>query len=173
MGSGEEILTVGHSNHEEGEFIELLHGAGVELIADVRANPRSRHPHFNGSALAGAMKSIGIGYAPLGGDLGGRRQPLPDSVNEGWELEAFRGYADHMASDEFRAAYDRLRELARAAPTAFMCAETLWWKCHRRLLADRLTADGWTVVQLRVGGPPEPHRLTDAARVEQGRLSYD
>ena len=78
-----------------------------------------------------------------------------------------------MASDEFQAAYGRLGELARAAPTAFMCAETLWWKCHRRLLADRMIADRWSVVQLRVGGAPEPHRLTDAARVEQGRLSYD
>jgi uncharacterized protein (DUF488 family) len=78
-----------------------------------------------------------------------------------------------MASDEFRADSARLEEFARLVPTAFMCAETLWWKCHRRLLADRLTADGWTVVQLRVGVTAEPHQLTDAARVEQGRLSYD
>ena len=78
-----------------------------------------------------------------------------------------------MATDEFRADLARLEEFARLVPTAFLCAETLWWKCHRRLLADRMTADGWTVVQLRVGGPAEPHRLTDAARVVQGRLSYD
>jgi uncharacterized protein (DUF488 family) len=78
-----------------------------------------------------------------------------------------------MASDEFRADYERLEEYARLVPTAFMCAETLWWNCHRRLLADRLAADGWDVLQLRVGGPSEPHRMTDASRVEQGRLSYD
>src|SRR4051795_11874089 len=120
---GLEILTVGHSNHEEQEFIELLHGAAVELIADVRANPRSRYPQFNRSALAGTMKSIGIGYAPLGAERGGRRQPLPDSVNAGWEEEAFRGYADHMASKEFEAGLGMLQDLARERRTAVMCAE--------------------------------------------------
>lgn len=101
------------------------------------------------------------------------REPSGDSPHTALADGPFRGYADHMASDEFAADLARLEDYARLVPTAFMCAETLWWKCHRRLLADRMTADGWTVVQLRVGGPPEPHRLTDAARVEQGRLSYD
>src|SRR4051812_4250068 len=90
-----DILTVGHSNHEEQEFLELVRGAGVELVADVRANPRSRSPQFNRSALAGTMKAAGIGYAPLGAELGGRREPLPDSPNQGWEVDPFRGYADH------------------------------------------------------------------------------
>ena len=174
MASGGEILTVGHSNHEEEDFLDLLRGAGVELIADVRRYPGSRRqPHFERTALAAVLLEAGIGYRWLGESLGGRRRPLPDSVNDAWESDQFRGYADHMASDEFAADLARLEDYARLVPTAFMCAETLWWKCHRRLLADRMTADGWTVVQLRVGGPPEPHRLTDAARVEQGRLSYD
>ena len=94
----EEILTVGHSNHEERTFLELVRGAGVELIADVRANPRSRYPQFNRSALAGTMKAAGIGYAPLGADLGGRREPHPDSVNTALEDGPFRGYADHMGT---------------------------------------------------------------------------
>ena len=123
MPSGGEILTVGHSNHEEEEFLELVRGAGVELIADVRANPRSRYPQFNRSALAGTMKAAGIGYAPLGADLGGRRAPAENTINQGWDVEAFRGYADHMASEQFEAGLGMLESLARDRRTAVMCAE--------------------------------------------------
>src|SRR3954470_20411986 len=108
MGSGEEILTVGHSNHEDQEFVGLIRGAGVELIADVRANPRSRYPQFNRSALAGTMKAAGIGYAPLGADLRGRPGPRPDSVNTAFEEGPFRGYADHMRSESFEAGLEML-----------------------------------------------------------------
>ncbi|MFL5908842.1 MAG: DUF488 family protein [Solirubrobacterales bacterium] len=167
-----EVLTVGHSNHEEGEFIELLHGAGVELIADVRANPRSRYPQFNRSALAGTMKAIGIGYAPLGGDLGGRREPAPDSVNAGWDAGPFRGYADHMASDRFEAGLGMLEDLARERRTAVMCAEGDWTRCHRRLIADALIVRGWRVVHLGPEGSLTPHELTDFAVVERGRITY-
>jgi uncharacterized protein (DUF488 family) len=172
VASQQEILTIGHSNHEEGEFIELLHGAGVELIADVRANPRSRYPQFNRSALAGTMKSIGIGYAPLGAELGGRREPEPDSVNAGWELEAFRGYADHMATKEFDAGLGMLEDLARERRTAVMCAEADWTRCHRRLLADALILRGWRVIHLGPEGSLTPHELTDFAVVEGGRITY-
>src|SRR4051795_1590788 len=106
MASEGEILTVGHSNHEEGEFLGLVRGAGVELIADVRANPRSRYPQFNRSALAGTMKAAGIGYAPLGGDLGGRREPGQDSPNTALDEGPFRGYADHMRTESFAAGLD-------------------------------------------------------------------
>jgi uncharacterized protein (DUF488 family) len=167
-----EVVTFGHSNHEETEFIELLHGAGVELIADVRANPRSRYPQFNRSALAGTMKSIGIGYAPLGTELGGRREPVPGSVNSGWEVEAFRGYADHMASKEFDAGLGMLEDLARERRTAAMCAEADWMRCHRRLLADALTVRGWRVLHLGPEGSVTLHELTDFAVVEGGRITY-
>jgi uncharacterized protein (DUF488 family) len=167
-----EILTVGHSNHDEGEFIELLHGAGVELIADVRANPRSRYPQFNRSSLAGAMKAIGIGYAPLGGDLGGRREPAPDSPNAGWEMEAFRGYADHMATPQFEAGLGMLEDLARERRTAVMCAEGDWTRCHRRLIADALSVRGWRVLHLGPDGSLAPHELTGFAVVEGGRITY-
>ena len=101
MASEGEILTVGHSNHEEGEFVELLRGAGVELIADVRRYPGSRRqPHFERTALAAVLLEAGIGYRWLGESLGGRRKPLPDSPNGAWESDQFRGYADHMASEE-------------------------------------------------------------------------
>ncbi|MDX6607524.1 MAG: hypothetical protein QOD14_2064 [Solirubrobacterales bacterium] len=166
------IITVGHSNNEEQEFLDLLRGAGVELIADVRVNPRSRYPQFNRSALAGTMKAAGIGYAPLGADLGGRRVPYPDSVNIGWDVEAFRGYADHMASEQFEAGLEMLEDLARERRTAVMCAEADWTHCHRRLLADILTVRGWRVLHLGPTGSMTPHELTDFAVLEDGHLTY-
>jgi uncharacterized protein (DUF488 family) len=172
MASEGEILTVGHSNHDEQSFLELLAGAGVELIADVRANPRSRYPQFNRSALAGTMKAAGLGYAPLGADLGGRREPAPDSPNQGWEVDAFRGYADHMASPQFEAGLGMLEDLARERRTAVMCAEADWTRCHRRLIADALTVRQWRVLHLGPEGSYTPHELTGFALVEDGRITY-
>ena len=167
------VYSIGHGTATAEEFTKTLADAGVRLLADIRSAPGSRrNPQFGRNALRDTLSAAGIEYAHLPG-LGGRRAPRPDSPHTGLRVAAFRGYADHMASAEFAHDLARLEEFARLVPAAFMCAETLWWKCHRRLLADRMTADGWRVVQLRVGGPPEPHRLTDAARVEQGRLSYD
>jgi uncharacterized protein (DUF488 family) len=167
-----EILTVGHSNHEEGEFLGLVRGAGVELIVDVRANPRSRYPQFNRSALAGTMKAAGIGYAPLGTDLGGRRDPQPDSVNTALDEGPFRGYADHMRTEQFAAGLEMLESLARERRTAVMCAEADWHRCHRRLLADALTVRGWRVLHLEPTGALTPHELTDFAVVEDGVVTY-
>ncbi len=171
-GTTNEILTVGHSNHDERRFLELLRGAGVELLVDVRANPRSRYPQFNRSALAGTMKANGIGYAPLGAELGGRREPRPDSVNTALEEGPFRGYADHMASEEFLAGVDFLEELARERRAAVMCAEGDWTRCHRRLLADILTARGWRVLHLAPDGSLATHDLTDSALAEGGTVTY-
>jgi len=167
------VYSIGHGTATAESFVRALADVGVRSLADIRSAPGSRrNPQFGASALRDALAAAGIEYVHLAG-LGGRRAPRADSPHTGLRVAAFRGYADHMATDEFRDDYARLEELARRTPTVFMCAETLWWKCHRRLLADRMVADGWTVTQLRVGGPSEPHRLTDAARVEQGRLSYD
>jgi uncharacterized protein (DUF488 family) len=166
------VYSIGHGVASGEDFIRTLADAGVRLLADIRSAPGSRrNPQFGQGALHDALAAAGIEYVHLPG-LGGRRTARAASPNAGLHVAALRGYADHMTSDEFRADHARLEALARFAPTVFMCAETLWSKCHRRLLADRMAADGWTVVQLRVGGPAEPHRLTDAARVEQGRLSY-
>ena len=167
-----EILTVGHSNHEEGHFIELLRGAGVELLVDVRVNPRSRYEHFNRSALAGSLKEAGIEYMHLGEQLGGRREPAPDSPNRAWEEGGFRGYADHMASEQFAEGLARLRELAGAQRTVVMCAEAEWKACHRRMIADALLTDGWRVVHLAPDGSLSEHELTDSAVVEDGRIIY-
>jgi len=168
----EEILTVGHSNLEERPFLDLLAAAGVELIADVRANPRSRYEHFNRSALAGSLQAGGIGYAHLGEQLGGRRDPAPGSPNDPLEDGWFRGYADHMASDEFSEGLNRLRELARDQRVAVMCAEADWTQCHRRLIADALVTDGIRVLHLGPDGSLTEHELHEAASSENGHLIY-
>ncbi|MGH2982787.1 MAG: DUF488 family protein [Solirubrobacterales bacterium] len=142
-----EILTVGHSNHEERAFIELLKGAGVELIADVRANPRSRYPQFNRSALAASLEAAGIGYVHLGAELGGRRQPTPDTSNIGWQVEPFQGYADHMASSDFHAGLARLEELAtrtKSASTKSAATKTTSTRSSATKPADGSTAAGYT-----------------------------
>jgi uncharacterized protein (DUF488 family) len=168
-----EILTVGHSNHEEGEFVELLRGAGVELIADVRRYPGSRRqPHFERSALAAVLLEAGIGYRWLGETLGGRLKPRVDSPNSAWESDQFRGYADHMARDEFAAGQAELEELARERRVAIMCAEAWWVRCHRRLIADALTARGWRVLHLGANGRLEEHQMTEFAVAEDGVVTY-
>ena len=173
MARGREVLTVGHSNHGEKEFLELLRGAGITALADVRVYPRSRFEHFNRSALAGSLEAAGIHYLYLGEQLGGRREPLPDSPNGAWDEEAFRGYADHMASDAFAAGLGRLEELAAERRVAVMCAEGDWRHCHRRLLADALAARGHIVLHLAPDGGVSDHELTDSAVVgADGIITY-
>jgi uncharacterized protein (DUF488 family) len=159
------LYTVGHSTRTLEQLIALLQAAGVQELVDVRAFPGSRrHPHFAAAALAGSLASAGIGYTHER-RLGGFRRPRPDSPNSGWEHAAFRGYADHMASGEFRAALEALEERARERRTCVMCAEAQWWRCHRRLLADSLLARGWRVLHLGLGGAPAAHELTPFALV--------
>jgi uncharacterized protein (DUF488 family) len=173
MAPGEEILTVGHSNHEERAFLDLLRGAGVELIADVRRYPGSRRqPHFERTALAGVLLEAGIGYRWLGESLGGRRKPAENSANGGWESAQFRGYADYMASGEFASGLAELEDLGRHQRVAVMCAEAWWVRCHRRLIADALVARGWRVLHLGSNGRITEHQLTDFAVVEDDRVTY-
>jgi uncharacterized protein (DUF488 family) len=170
--SSKTIVTVGHSNHEEAEFIELLTGAGVLLIADVRENPRSRYEHFNRSALAGSLKEAGIGYVHLGEQLGGRREPDEDSPNRAWEDHAFRGYADHMRSELFEDGLRRLENLATEQRVAVMCAEADWTQCHRRLISDALATEGWQVLHLGPDGALSEHEMTESAVVSDGEITY-
>jgi uncharacterized protein (DUF488 family) len=170
---GRPILTVGHSTHDEPDLLLLLRRAGVEVLADVRRYPGSRRlPHFNSGRLHDSLAGVGIEYVGLGEELGGRRRALPDSRNAGWESAQFRGYADHMESEEFAAGLERLERLAAERRTAFMCAEGDWRRCHRRLIADTLLARGWRVVNLLRDGRTEPHELTPFAVVEEGRVAY-
>jgi uncharacterized protein (DUF488 family) len=166
------ILTIGHSTHESGAFLELLRAHRVELVADVRRYPSSRRsPHFNAPELRRALAEAGIDYLHMP-ELGGRREPAPDSPNSGWRVGQFRGYADHMASGEFGAAIARLEELATTRPAAIMCAEAQWWRCHRRLLSDALLVRGYDVLHIDARGGSEPHELTSFALVEDGQLAY-
>jgi uncharacterized protein (DUF488 family) len=166
---GREALTVGHSTHSLEAFAELLAGHGAEALADVRAHPGSRRlPHFGRETLE---RELPVRYEHFP-ELGGRRRPRPDSPNAGWEVEAFRGYADHMASPEFAAGLQRLETLAAVRRTAIMCAEGLWWRCHRRLVADALTVRGWRVLHVGPDGRTTEHSLPEFAVVEDGRLSY-
>jgi len=167
------VWSVGHGTRPVEELLAVLKEAGIGVLADVRSVPGSRrHPQFGRSALTSSLAKAGIEYLHLGG-LGGRRDAVPDSLHIALKVDAFRGYADHMASAEFAAEYTRLEGFAREKATAFMCAETLWSQCHRRMLSDRLTVDGWSVVHLLAPGTSEPHRLWDVARVVDGRLVYD
>jgi len=167
------IYTIGHSTRSADELLALLHEAGVTLVADVRAFPSSRrHPQFNRGALTASLPAAGISYQHMSG-LGGRRAPARDSLNAGWREAAFQGYADHMASEEFQRALVDLETAARQRRTAIMCAEAVWWRCHRRLIADALVARGWRVEHLGTGGGRSVHELTEFAVVgPDGTLSY-
>jgi uncharacterized protein (DUF488 family) len=166
------IFSVGHSNTSLEVFFAHLDRHGVGAIADVRAYPASRrHPHFAREALAEACAVRRIAYRWIKG-LGGRRRPAAASPHLAWREEGFRGYADYMDTADFAAALAELAAMAGAAPTAFMCAEALWWQCHRRLIADALVVRGWEVRHL-VGTQASSHALPEFARVEGRRLIYD
>lgn len=166
------IYTIGHSTHSLAELVELLKGHGVGQLADVRAYPSSRRmPWFNREPLIRELPPLGIEYAHVP-QLGGRRDPSPHSRNAAWREPGFRGYADHMASPEFAAGLEALEALASRRTTAVMCAEALWWRCHRRLVSDALTVRGWGVVHVGSSGRATAHQLTPFAVVEAGTLTY-
>jgi uncharacterized protein (DUF488 family) len=169
------IFSIGHGARSFGAFFELLRGADVERVVDVRTAPGSRkHPHFGKNALAEALTREGIEYRWEGSDLGGFRKAKPDSRHVAIRNAGFRGYADHMETEEFRAARDRLIDTSRETRTAYMCAESVWWRCHRRMLSDALLVAGCDVVHLMDRGKRETHRLNPAARVDDdGTLVYD
>ena len=163
-------FTVGHGVRPLDELVAALHEAGVATLVDVRRVPGSRrNPQFNQGPLREALADGGIAYRHAV-ELGGRRSGEPGEERFAClGVAAFRSYAARMAAPEWQEALARSLEADRPC---FLCAETLWWRCHRRLLADRLAADGWTVLHLRIGAEPEPHRMTDVARLLQGRLRY-
>jgi uncharacterized protein (DUF488 family) len=166
------LWTIGHSTRTTDEFVQLLKAHGIFALADVRQFPGSRRlPHFNQEPLASALDDVGIEYVHFPG-LGGRRRARPGSPNTGWRNESFRGYADHINTEEFRTGIERLLKLARRKPTAMMCAEALWWQCHRRIIADYLKAHGHQVSHILAANKTEPHPFTSPARIVNGTLSY-
>jgi uncharacterized protein (DUF488 family) len=170
------IHTIGHSTRAADELLALLRDTGMRGLADVRRFPSSRrHPQHNRGALERTLADAGVAYEWLGETLGGRvrqRVPTAESRNNGWDVAAFRSYADAMTTPEFHAGLAQLEARARQQPTAVMCAERLWWQCHRRLIADALTVRGWNVVHLLEPGKSHTHRLTEFARIEDGVLVY-
>ena len=166
------LFTVGHSTRSEEDLVALLAEAGVVQLADVRTVPRSRrNPQFAREHLEVVLPRAGIAYRHMKA-LGGLRKPRADSPNGAWTVGSFRGYADHALGPEFGAALDDLLAWAAAAPTAVMCAEAVWWRCHRRIIADWALARGVEVVHLMDRGKQEPATLTPFARVAGGRVTY-
>lgn len=167
------IWTIGHSTREIELFISLLEENGIKVVVDVRSFPGSRrYPQFNTETLAKSLEARGIRYEHFP-ELGGRRRPKPDSKNTAWRNESFRAYADYMETNEFREGIKRLLDFAsKAGPTAIMCAEAVWWRCHRALISDFLKARGAEVTHILDLGKTEPHPLTTAARIVNGELTY-
>ena len=167
-----EIWTIGHSTLAIESFLDALTANAIALLVDVRRFPGSRrHPQFGRDALAQALAARGIDYAH-DESLGGRRRPRADSRNTAWRNDSFRGYADYMETPEFARAIDVLLREARVRRVAIMCAEMLWWQCHRGLIADYLKAREHVVTHIAAGGTTEPHPFTSAAQIIDGRLSY-
>jgi uncharacterized protein (DUF488 family) len=169
------VYSIGHSNHSAEVFFGFLEWHQIRTLIDVRAIPGSRrHPQFGRDALGLSCQARDLAYHWMPG-LGGRRRTARDhpSPHVAWEVPAFRAYADYMDTPEFAAALAELEHEARKAPTAFFCAEVLWWQCHRRLVADRLLVAGWSVLHIDSGGHTAPHQLPEFARVADGRVVYD
>ncbi len=166
------IWTIGHSTRTLEEFLELLRQNEIELLADIRRFPGSRkYPHFGSEALAESLREAGIEYRHFA-ELGGRRKARPDSRNDVWRNESFRGYADYMETPEFENALQKLLEIASEKRTALMCSEAVWWRCHRSMVADALKARGVEVIHILSARKNEVHPYTAPARLQNGQLTY-
>ncbi|MDL0441622.1 DUF488 domain-containing protein [Stutzerimonas frequens] len=166
------VWTIGHSTRSLEQLVELLRHHQIEAIADVRRFPGSRRlPQFGEAALREGLEAHGLHYQWIG-ELGGRRRPLKDSPNLAWRNSSFRGYADHLRSDEFDRGLQHLLEMAAQRRTAMMCAEVLWWRCHRSLVSDVLKMRGIEVLHIQDEKPPAAHPFTAPARLVDGQLSY-
>lgn len=166
------IYTIGHSTHDLEDFIKMLECFSVNHVVDIRHYPGSRRfPHFNKDALSASLPAKGVAYTHLI-ELGGRRKPAPDSLNKAWRLAAFRGYADHMETEEFEKGIGKLISIARSSETAYMCSEAVWWSCHRALVSDYLKWKGWEVLHILNPAKAEEHPYTRAAAIINGELNY-
>ena len=166
------LWTIGHSTRPWEDFVALLQESSIACLADVRRFAGSRrNPQYSPVDMGPALAGAGIDYVPMP-EFGGRRAPAKDSRNGAWRVAAFRGYADYMDTDEFALARERLMERATAQRTAVMCAEAVWWRCHRRLIADDFVARGWTVLHIMAPGKLSPHELNPDARMSGDTLVY-
>lgn len=168
------LHTIGHSTRTLAELVEALQAHGVSTLVDIRAFPMSRRlPQFHRESLEKELPKIGIEYVWMK-ELGGYRKKICDeSPNTALRSAGFRNYADYMLTPEFQRAAAELVRRAEEKPTAYMCAERLYFRCHRMLVSDYLTAHGHTVLHILDAGPTKPHRLTAEARLAEGQLLYD
>jgi uncharacterized protein (DUF488 family) len=173
--SGLEFLTIGHSTRSFDELLDLLKTNGIKCLADIRTIPRSRtNPQFNMDTLSEMLEKNGINYVHLK-ELGGLRRPKKDSLNKGWRNDSFRGFADYMQTKDFERAIEQLIELARKqneGKLAFMCAESLPWRCHRSLISDYLVSKGFKVRHIIGKASPKEHKMTPFAKLREGKLCY-
>lgn len=167
------IWTLGHSVHAAPDFISILVSFNIKTLADIRQYPGSkRFPQFNQDELQRLLQSRDIGYMHIK-ELGGRRKPVVNSPHTAWRNAAFRGYADHMETDEFRQGIERLQNAALEKRVVYICSEALWWQCHRALVSDYLKIRGWQVMHIMNVSKVEKHPYTSAARIVDGELRYD
>lgn len=167
------IWTIGHSTRSIEEFIDLLRAQRIKNLVDVRHFPGSRRvPQFNSGALQESLAKYSVRYFHLV-ELGGRRRVQPDSHNLAWRNASFRGYADYMETPQFHDGIECLLKIARRGRTAIMCAEAVWWRCHRSMIADYLKAKGVIVLHVMGTNKVQEHPYTSAAHLENGQLSYE
>ncbi len=166
------IYTIGHSTRSAEELIALLKAHKVSILVDVRTVPRSRtNPQFNKETLPAELETAGIEYRHMAG-LGGLRHARKDSPNTAWENAAFRGYADYMLTEEFLENLDELISVGENNIIAIMCAEAVWWRCHRRLIADALLARDISAKHITSLTKTEDHKMTPWAHVDHGNVTY-
>lgn len=167
-----EIWTIGHSTHTLEEFTAMLHAFEIKTLVDIRSFPGSRkYPQFNKESMEISIPESGIEYIHLK-KLGGRRKVLKNSHNTAWRLDAFRGYADYMETEEFQEGIDELLKIASKKRTAIMCAEAVWWSCHRSMVSDWLKFHGWKVMHIMSLHKAEEHPYTQPAHFQNGKLVY-
>lgn len=169
------LFTIGHSTRTIGQFVDILRSAGVDFVVDVRTVPRSRtNPQFNFDVLPRELAPFDISYERISelGGLRARSRTVPPEVNGFWENQSFHNYADYGLSDEFKRGLEHLTRLASQHRVAIMCAEAVWWRCHRRIIADYLMLMSWNVIHLMGDDRCEAARITPAARERDGHLVY-
>ena len=172
MDSKNTIWTIGHSTHPQEEFLSWLNSHDIIALADIRRYPGSRKfPHFKKENLEIYVPENGISYYHFE-DLGGRRKAHPDSLNKIWRHPSFRGYADYMETEEFKAAIKDLKDIATEKRTAIMCSEAVWWSCHRAMVSDYLKVQDWEVLHIMGEGKVSEHPYTSPAKNVDGKLVY-
>ena len=177
MGRKTTIYTIGHSTHTLPEFIKILQNEKIQFLVDVRTIPKSRtNPQFNRDTLPVSLKPEHINYrhiAALGG-LRSRQKKMETSPNTFWENKSFRNYADYALTEDFQHGLTELKKIAETARCAIMCAEVLWWRCHRRIISDYLISEGYTVMHIMKEGKADLAQMTNGARpAEERKIFYD